>query len=154
MAAGLGTRMNSALPKHLHPILGRRMVDWVLAAAQELELARVVVVASVSTADLFPGLDVAVQERPLGTGDAVRAARELLEGQVDEILVLSGDTPLLTSALLGRLGETQRWPVRHAAQVAQGRMGETVARPPPSSSPTSSCPRIRPSATGSAPSAA
>ena len=108
MAAGLGTRMNSALPKHLHPILGRRMVDWVLAAAQELELARVVVVASASTADLFPGLDVAVQKRPLGTGDAVRAARELLEGQVDEILVLSGDTPLLTSALLGRLVETHR----------------------------------------------
>ncbi len=108
MAAGLGTRMKSALPKHLHPILGRRMVDWVLAAAQELELARVVVVTSSSTADLFPGLDVAVQERPLGTGDAVRSARQLLEGKVDKILVLSGDTPLLTSALLNRLVETHR----------------------------------------------
>jgi len=86
MAAGLGTRMKSALPKHLHPILGRRMVDWVLTAAQELELARVAVVASQTTVDLFPGLDVAVQERPLGTGDAVRSARKLLEGKVDEIL--------------------------------------------------------------------
>jgi bifunctional UDP-N-acetylglucosamine pyrophosphorylase/glucosamine-1-phosphate N-acetyltransferase len=108
MAAGLGTRMKSALPKHLHPILGRRMVDWVLAAAQELELGRVVVVASSSTADLFPGLDVAVQERPLGTGDAVRSARELLEGRADEVLVLSGDTPLLTSALLAKLVEAHR----------------------------------------------
>ena len=76
MAAGLGTRMKSALPKHLHPILGRRMVDWVLAAAQELELGRLAVVASSSTTDLYPGLDVAVQERPLGTGDAVRSASE------------------------------------------------------------------------------
>jgi bifunctional UDP-N-acetylglucosamine pyrophosphorylase/glucosamine-1-phosphate N-acetyltransferase len=108
MAAGLGTRMKSALPKHLHPILGRRMVDWVLAAAQELQLARVAVVASQTTADLFPGLDVVVQERPLGTVDAVRSARKLLEGKVDEILVLSGDTPLLTSALLGKLVETHR----------------------------------------------
>ena len=108
MAAGLGTRMKSALPKHLHPILGRRMVDWVLTAAQELELARVAVVASQTTVDLFPGLDVAVQERPLGTGDAVRSARKLLEGKVDEILILSGDTPLLTSALLGKLVETHR----------------------------------------------
>jgi bifunctional UDP-N-acetylglucosamine pyrophosphorylase/glucosamine-1-phosphate N-acetyltransferase len=108
MAAGLGTRMKSALPKHLHPILGRRMVDWVLAAAQELELGRLVVVASPPSADLFAGLDVAVQERPLGTGDAVRSARELLEGRADEILVLSGDTPLLTSALLRQLIETHR----------------------------------------------
>ena len=108
MAAGLGTRMKSALPKHLHPILGRRMVDWVLAAAQELELGRVVIVASSTTAGLFPGLDVAVQERPLGTGDAVRSARELLEGRADEILVLSGDTPLLTSALLEKLVATHR----------------------------------------------
>jgi len=108
MAAGLGTRMKSALPKHLHPILGRRMVGWVLAAAQELELARLVIIASPPTADLFPGLDVAVQERPLGTGDAVRSARELLEGKADEILVLSGDTPLLTSALLQQLVDTHR----------------------------------------------
>jgi bifunctional UDP-N-acetylglucosamine pyrophosphorylase/glucosamine-1-phosphate N-acetyltransferase len=108
MAAGLGTRMKSALPKHLHPILGRRMVDWVLAAAQELNIEPLVIVASLSTAELFPGLDVAVQKRPLGTGDAVRAAQELLKGRADEILVLSGDTPLLTSALLSKLVETHR----------------------------------------------
>jgi bifunctional UDP-N-acetylglucosamine pyrophosphorylase/glucosamine-1-phosphate N-acetyltransferase len=108
MAAGLGTRMKSALPKHLHTILGRRMVDWVLAAAHELELGPLVVVASPPTADLFTGLDVVVQERPLGTGDAVRSARKLLEGRADEILVLSGDTPLLTSALLRQLIDTHR----------------------------------------------
>ncbi len=114
MAAGLGTRMKSALPKHLHPILGRRMVDWVLAAAQELELGRLAVVASSSTTDLYPGLDVAVQERPLGTGDAVRSARDLLEGRAQEILVLSGDTPLLTSALLQKLIDAHRHDVAAA----------------------------------------
>jgi bifunctional UDP-N-acetylglucosamine pyrophosphorylase/glucosamine-1-phosphate N-acetyltransferase len=108
MAAGFGTRMKSALPKHLHLILGLRMVDWVMAAAHELELGRLVVVASPPTADLFTGLDVVIQKRPLGTGDAVRAARELLEGRADEVLVLSGDTPLLTSALLEQLIDTHR----------------------------------------------
>ena len=45
MAAGLGTRMRSAVPKHLHPVLGRRMVDWVLAAAREVDADPIVVVA-------------------------------------------------------------------------------------------------------------
>jgi bifunctional UDP-N-acetylglucosamine pyrophosphorylase/glucosamine-1-phosphate N-acetyltransferase len=108
MAAGLGTRMKSALPKHLHPILGRRMVDWVLEAAQELDVDSLVVVASAPSADLFPGFEVALQERPLGTGDAVRSARDALEDRVAEILVLSGDTPLLTSDLLRKLIEAHR----------------------------------------------
>jgi bifunctional UDP-N-acetylglucosamine pyrophosphorylase/glucosamine-1-phosphate N-acetyltransferase len=107
MAGGLGTRMRSALPKHLHPILGRRMVDWVLAAAEPLGLWRVVVVASPDTAAAFEGVDVAIQERALGTGDAVRSARSALEG-ADEVLILSGDTPLLTSALLADLVDAHR----------------------------------------------
>jgi bifunctional UDP-N-acetylglucosamine pyrophosphorylase/glucosamine-1-phosphate N-acetyltransferase len=102
MAGGLGTRMRSAVPKHLHPLLGRRMVDWVLDAARPLGPDRLVVVASPDSRDEFAGLDVAVQERPLGTGDAVRVARDALDG-ADEVLVLSGDTPLLTSALLEEL---------------------------------------------------
>jgi len=100
MAAGLGTRMRSDLPKHLHPILGRRMVDWVLASARELGVEHVVVVASPSTNAAFDGAGVAIQAHPLGTGDAVRCARESLEGRVDDVLVLSGDTPLLTSGVL------------------------------------------------------
>ena len=48
MAAGLGTRTKSALPKHLHPVLGRRMVDWVITAARELGADPVVVVAFVA----------------------------------------------------------------------------------------------------------
>ena len=107
MAGGLGTRMRSDLAKHLHPILGRRMVDWVLEAARPLEPERLVVVASPETAAAFEGLEVAVQERPLGTGDAVRAARAALEG-ADEVLVLSGDTPLLTTGLLEALLDVHR----------------------------------------------
>jgi len=100
MAGGLGTRMRSAVPKHLHPLLGRRMVDWVLDAARPLGPDRLVVVASPDARDEFAGLDVAVQERPLGTGDAVRVAREAVAGHGDDLLVLSGDTPLLRPELL------------------------------------------------------
>jgi bifunctional UDP-N-acetylglucosamine pyrophosphorylase/glucosamine-1-phosphate N-acetyltransferase len=108
MAAGLGTRMRSELPKHLHPLLGRRIVDWVLAAARELGADPLVVVTAPSTADAFTGVEVAVQAEPRGTGDAVRSARGALEGRVEEVLVLSGDTPLLTSSLLRDLVETHR----------------------------------------------
>jgi bifunctional UDP-N-acetylglucosamine pyrophosphorylase/glucosamine-1-phosphate N-acetyltransferase len=107
MAGGLGTRMRSATPKHFHPILGRRMVDWVLEAARPLAPEPLVVVASPDTADRYEDIAVAVQELPLGTGDAVRSARAALAG-AEEVLVLSGDTPLLTSALLFELVEAHR----------------------------------------------
>jgi bifunctional UDP-N-acetylglucosamine pyrophosphorylase/glucosamine-1-phosphate N-acetyltransferase len=104
MAGGLGTRMRSTLAKHLHPLLGRRMVDWVVAAARPLGADPFVVVASPDTAAALDGdgVVVAVQERALGTGDAVRCARSALAG-ADEVLVLSGDTPLLTTELLEAL---------------------------------------------------
>jgi bifunctional UDP-N-acetylglucosamine pyrophosphorylase / glucosamine-1-phosphate N-acetyltransferase len=107
MAGGRGTRMRSSTAKHLHPLLGRRMVDWVLEAAAPLAPEPLVVVASPETADAFGGLTVAVQARPLGTGDAVRSARQA-SGDAEEVLVLSGDTPLLTSDLLESLVEAHR----------------------------------------------
>jgi len=108
MAAGLGTRMRSAIPKHLHPLLGRRVVDWVVDAARPLGPDPLVVVCSEESRDAFEGLEVAVQERPLGTGDAVAAARTALEGRADDVLVLSGDTPLLTPELLEELVAVHR----------------------------------------------
>jgi bifunctional N-acetylglucosamine-1-phosphate-uridyltransferase/glucosamine-1-phosphate-acetyltransferase GlmU-like protein len=87
--------MRSATPKHLHPILGRRMVDWIVEAARPLEPDSLVVVVSPDTADEFTGLTTAVQEQALGTGDAVRSAEGAAAG-ADEVLILSGDTPLLT----------------------------------------------------------
>jgi len=110
MAGGLGTRMRSAVPKHFHPILGRRLVDWVIASADAAGADPVVVVASPSGRDQFSEQDVqvAVQPSPLGTGDAVRCARDALEASARRLLVLSGDTPLLTPELLRALVATHR----------------------------------------------
>jgi bifunctional UDP-N-acetylglucosamine pyrophosphorylase/glucosamine-1-phosphate N-acetyltransferase len=108
LAAGIGTRMKSATPKHLHPILGRRMVDWVVDAAREAGVERIVVVASPPTRDLLEGVEVAVQEEPLGTGDAVRCARAALDGFAGDILVLNGDVPALRPETIRGLVETHR----------------------------------------------
>src|SRR5436309_15536803 len=105
MAAGLGTRMRSATAKHLHPLLGRRMVDWVIDAARGLEPDRLVLVLSPETegAVAGDGLTVAVQPQARGTGDAVAAARESLADFDGDVLVLSGDSPLLTPEPLKEL---------------------------------------------------
>jgi bifunctional UDP-N-acetylglucosamine pyrophosphorylase / glucosamine-1-phosphate N-acetyltransferase len=108
MAGGLGTRMKSETPKHLHGLLGRRVVDWVLEAAAATGADPVVVVASPETADAYDGATVAVQERPLGTGDAVAAARGTLDGFAGAVLVLDAAAPLLTPELLRDLVEEHR----------------------------------------------
>jgi bifunctional UDP-N-acetylglucosamine pyrophosphorylase/glucosamine-1-phosphate N-acetyltransferase len=102
MAAGLGTRMKSATAKHLHPLLGRRLVDWMVEAVRPLAADPLVVVASPDSADAFEGVEVAVQSEPLGTGDALRAAQASVDGAA-EVLVVSGDHPRITADLLGRL---------------------------------------------------
>jgi bifunctional UDP-N-acetylglucosamine pyrophosphorylase/glucosamine-1-phosphate N-acetyltransferase len=108
MAAGIGTRMKSATPKHLHLLLGRRMVDWVVDAARDAGVGRLVVVASPQTSDLLEDVEVAVQEEPLGTGDAVRCARASLEGFDGDVLVLNGDVPALRPETLRDLIGTHR----------------------------------------------
>jgi bifunctional UDP-N-acetylglucosamine pyrophosphorylase / glucosamine-1-phosphate N-acetyltransferase len=108
MAAGIGTRMKSATPKHLHPLLGRRMVDWVIGAARGAGAERLVVVASPQTADLLDDVEVAVQEEPLGTGDAVRCARGALGGFGGDVLVLSGDVPALRTETIRALVDSHR----------------------------------------------
>jgi bifunctional UDP-N-acetylglucosamine pyrophosphorylase/glucosamine-1-phosphate N-acetyltransferase len=122
MAGGLGTRMRSSVPKHFHPILGRRLVDWVIGSALATGAEPVVVVASPSGRDAFADLDVtvAVQQEPLGTGDAARAAGPALAGYAGDVLVLSGDTPLLTPGLLTELLATHR-AERAAATILSGR---------------------------------
>jgi len=102
MAAGLGTRMKSALPKHLHPLLGRRLVDWVVDAVRRLDPDPLVVVLSPEAAGQVDGVSVAVQERPLGTGDSLRAARPNV-GAAETVLVVSGDHPRITPELLSAL---------------------------------------------------
>ena len=101
LAAGLGTRMRSRTPKHLHPLLGRRMVDWVVEAVRPLGPSPLVVVASPETADAFgDDVRVAVQEHPLGTGDAARVGADALGDEPGDVLVVAGDAALLTSELL------------------------------------------------------
>src|SRR5437773_12112106 len=94
MAAGLGTRMRSATPKHLHPLLGRRVVDWVIDAARGAGASPIIVVTSPGASDSFGGLDVAVQHEPLGNGDAVRAASDQLYSHRGGDHMLSCDTPV------------------------------------------------------------
>ena len=113
LAAGLGTRMRSSRPKHLHELLGRRLVDWAIAAAGELRPDPLVVVISPGTLPALEGtvpggVELAVQETARGTGDAAASARPALEGFSGDVLVLAGDAPLLSAAELRRLLEVHR----------------------------------------------
>jgi bifunctional UDP-N-acetylglucosamine pyrophosphorylase / glucosamine-1-phosphate N-acetyltransferase len=107
MAAGLGTRMKSATPKHLHPLLGRRLVDWVIDAVRPVGADPLVVVLSPAAAGELPDVRVAIQERPLGTGDSLRSARADVEGARD-VLVVSGDHPRVSTQLLQSLVDHHR----------------------------------------------
>jgi bifunctional UDP-N-acetylglucosamine pyrophosphorylase/glucosamine-1-phosphate N-acetyltransferase len=102
LAAGEGTRMKSVKPKHLHPLLGRRLIDWVIDAASGLDPQPLVVVTTPQSAGAYREVDVVVQPEPLGTGDALRVARGAL-GDTRQVLVVSGDHPLLTRQILRSL---------------------------------------------------
>jgi len=107
LAAGQGTRMRSATPKVLHEICGRPMVAWPVAAAQEAGAGRVVVVGSPGGAldgALPEGVEFAVQQEARGTGDAVRAAADLIDPAAT-VVVLSGDVPLITAPAIRDLVE-------------------------------------------------
>ncbi len=98
LAAGLGTRMRSRLPKVLHPLLGRPMLAYVLDAARAATGGRrPIVVYSPATAAVREAVageaDVALQDAPIGTGDALRAGLAAVAADTAEILVLIGDVP-------------------------------------------------------------
>lgn len=115
MAAGAGTRMKSAIPKVLHRIAGKSMVALAVDAADALTPQRLVVVVghqremvSEHLAEIAPHVSIAVQEQPLGTGDAVRAGLSVLPGIAGEVVVTSGDVPLLTGDTLRELVAAHR----------------------------------------------
>jgi bifunctional UDP-N-acetylglucosamine pyrophosphorylase / glucosamine-1-phosphate N-acetyltransferase len=120
LAAGSGTRMKSAMPKVMHPIAGQPMIAHLLDALQPLTPAATVVVIGLqmdAVARAVAPAETVVQCPPLGTGDAVRAALRALDGrlapqgEIDEVLVLYGDTPLLRSETMGQLlAEQERAP--------------------------------------------
>ena len=114
LAAGEGTRMKSATPKVLHEICGRSLVGHVLAAARELEPENLVVVVgharekvTAHLAETDPAVRTTVQAQQNGTGHAVRIALDELGGSVDgTVVVVCGDTPLLTGETLRQLAAT------------------------------------------------
>ncbi len=100
MAAGKSTRFKSARPKVLHPLNGRPMLDYVLDMAYAVaETAPVLVVGPETEAEIAakvgPRARCVVQQERLGTGHAVLQAAPLLRGEAEQVLVLSGDMPLL-----------------------------------------------------------
>ncbi|HET7052879.1 MAG TPA: bifunctional UDP-N-acetylglucosamine diphosphorylase/glucosamine-1-phosphate N-acetyltransferase GlmU [Solirubrobacterales bacterium] len=102
MAAGEGTRMRSSTPKMLHPVCGRPLVAWPILAAREAGAGRVAAIVSPGidiSAGLPDGVETVVQPQPDGTGGAVRAALELIE-RAETVLVLSGDHPLISAAVI------------------------------------------------------
>ena len=106
LAAGKGTRMKSPRPKVLHPIAGRPLILHVLATLKALGAEREAVVLAPgmeAVAKLVAPRPTAIQDPPLGTGHAVMAAREALAGCEGDVLILYGDTPLITAATLKRL---------------------------------------------------
>jgi bifunctional UDP-N-acetylglucosamine pyrophosphorylase / glucosamine-1-phosphate N-acetyltransferase len=108
LAAGQGTRMRSDVPKLLHPLCGRPMIAWPIAAAREAGAAKVVVVDGPER-PLEPSLDgevvIAIQERALGTADAARAAAEQIDPE-GMVVVLNGDVPLITAETIRALVDT------------------------------------------------
>ncbi|WP_078962735.1 bifunctional UDP-N-acetylglucosamine diphosphorylase/glucosamine-1-phosphate N-acetyltransferase GlmU [Streptomyces sp. SCSIO 75703] len=114
LAAGEGTRMKSATPKVLHELCGRSLVGHVLAAAGALRPEHLVVVVGHAReqvaghlAAIAPEARTAVQEEQNGTGHAVRRGLEELGGTVDgTVVVVCGDTPLLTAETLAALSAT------------------------------------------------
>lgn len=112
LAAGLGTRMKSKIPKVLQRICGRPMITWVSQAVSSIDPDRTLVVLGRGVEEvadhLDPGVEVVMQEQQLGTGDAVRACAEALEGFSGDILVMYSDTPLVTGGELAALHESHR----------------------------------------------
>ncbi|MBX9747786.1 MAG: bifunctional UDP-N-acetylglucosamine diphosphorylase/glucosamine-1-phosphate N-acetyltransferase GlmU [Hyphomonadaceae bacterium] len=102
LAAGQGTRMKSALPKVLHEVGGRAMLDWAIASAAKIGAAKTIVVAgkhSPAVGDhvakvLGEGASV-IQDPPLGTAHAVRAAESALSGFDGDVIILYGDAPFV-----------------------------------------------------------
>jgi bifunctional UDP-N-acetylglucosamine pyrophosphorylase/glucosamine-1-phosphate N-acetyltransferase len=130
LAAGEGTRLNSARPKVLHEVAGQPMIRHVLDALLPLEPAATVVVLGRDMEEVArtvgPALPV-TQFPPRGTGDAVRAARPVLgplladriaQDGIDDLLVLFGDAPLLRTETIAALLDARRRPPAAAVAVA------------------------------------
>jgi len=124
MAAGLGKRMGSNLPKVLHVLNGRPLIDWVVQSARAAGAGRIVVVVGHGreqvVKSLPSGVEYAVQEPQLGTGHAVRCAEGNLHDWPGPIVVLSGDVPLLRASTI-RLLVSKQLEMDAAAVILTGK---------------------------------
>ena len=109
LAAGQGTRMKSGLPKVLHSVAGRSMIEHVLRAAAAVSPTTTTAVIGHQANTMrerlagVRDLGFAVQEPQLGTGHALQQVEPMLYGRTGTVLLLSGDVPLLRPATLERL---------------------------------------------------
>ena len=107
MAAGQGKRMQSDLPKVLHRLSGKPLLEYVIQSARDAGAAKIVTIVGHGrnqVISMLPaGVEHVVQEQQLGTGHAVRCAESLLRDWAGPILVLSGDVPLLRAESLKQL---------------------------------------------------
>jgi bifunctional UDP-N-acetylglucosamine pyrophosphorylase / glucosamine-1-phosphate N-acetyltransferase len=130
LAAGRGTRMNSARPKVLHHVAGRPMIDYVLRTARSLAPRSTTVVvghqAEILRASLAsrPGVTVVVQEPQLGTAHALMSAADALAGARGLLILLSGDVPLLSTNTLKTLVE------RHSSTEAAATVVTAIVENP------------------------
>lgn len=112
LAAGKGTRMKSKLPKVLHKAAGKAMVQHVLDTAKEAGARRNIVVTGFGGEQVREALagqaEFVEQKEQLGTGHAVMQTKELLKNETGTVMVLCGDTPLLTGGLLKKLYDAHR----------------------------------------------
>jgi bifunctional UDP-N-acetylglucosamine pyrophosphorylase / glucosamine-1-phosphate N-acetyltransferase len=109
LAAGMGTRMKTDLPKVLVPVLGRPMIEFVLDALQAAGIGRTIVVIGYRGEDVQAalagraGLEYAWQTERLGTGHAVKMAAPLLQEQAGPVAIVAGDSPMLQVSSLMKL---------------------------------------------------
>lgn len=116
LAAGRGERMNSSLPKVLHRIFDKPMLQYVVDSSAKLEPFKIVVVAGEHYKEIKNSIKgkqgsiitFAIQKEPKGTGDALSKASTFLKDFRGTILVLNGDTPLITSQTLAKFLKLHR----------------------------------------------
>ncbi len=109
LAAGLGTRMKSELPKVLIPVLGRPMIEYVLDALQAAGIGRMIVVVGYRAEDVQKqlggrrGVEFALQGERLGTGHAVKMAAPLLASHRGPVAIVAGDSPMVQASSMRKL---------------------------------------------------
>ena len=108
LAAGSGTRMKSKKPKVIHEILGKPLLQYPIDACKNAGIDNIITVLGFEKDLVEPyvkGSEIVIQEKRLGTGDAVNAAREKLLGKSDITVIVYGDCPLVTPSTIKRMIE-------------------------------------------------